>query len=292
MINSEEYNISPISDLSSTLFYIRSFPILIYRDLKRRIIKYNRRQDISYSSFDSRFKKIFETKYWEKSNDLQDCCFAKSLLGIDFTKHEKKIINGKLCNISRHDYFKYDCATILELIKKNVGNETVVDFGCGYGIVLFGLKYLNFKNTLEGYEMTKYGLQTARAINDYFKLDIKFGKIDLTKNFDMIELKGKTIFTHYVMEELKYDMQRSIQNIINSKPKQVLHFEPMFELYEINLRDLARRTYLKCVDYQRNLLSTLRIFEKEGKLKILDVYRMGIGGQPFDELFFIRWVPI
>ena len=110
MIDNNEYDITTISDFSSTIFYLGSFPILVYRDLKRRIKRYNRKQDISYSSFDSRFKKIYESKYWEKSPSFQDCCFSKSILGIDLTKSEKKIINGKLCKISRYDYFKFNCA--------------------------------------------------------------------------------------------------------------------------------------------------------------------------------------
>jgi len=287
----KEFNINPNSKIKSTVYYLKIIPILIGANLKKKLTKFSRTQKVSYEEYNSNWKRIFEEKYWKESKDLKDFCFPKFQNGVDYSKLGKSIVENRFCDVSRYDFFRYYFSSLLELFNKYTNNETVVELGSGYGLQLFILKSLNFKNKLEGYDLTKFGVETAREINDYFDCNIKFGKIDLTKKIDSINLKGKTVFTHFAMEQLKYHTSQVIENIIEAQPKQVLHFEPLYELFKNNLRDVACKLYIKLTDYQDNLLTTLRIFESEGKLKILDVFRLGYEVKPIKEVSFIRWLP-
>ena len=178
----EKINIKKISDFHSNLFYLKSFPILSGIFLKKKISTLKRTEEYN-QAYNSRFKKIYETKYWTKINNFEEFCFTKSLMGIDFTKLERKIIENKLCYISRYDYFKHHYSTVLEYLKKYTDTETIAELGSGYGLVLFVFKFLGLKNMLEGYEMDEYGIKIAKEVNDFFHLDIKFDEIeDLREN--------------------------------------------------------------------------------------------------------------
>ena len=107
-----------------------------------------------------------------------------------------------------------------------------------------------------------------------------------------IDVSGKTVFTQKVLEQLKYDTEKVINNLIKSKPKQVIHIEPIYELYSNSIRDIASRLYIQYSDYQDNLLMTLKSFEEKGKLKILDIRRLKFAANPLHEDSLIRWIPI
>jgi hypothetical protein len=107
----------------------------------------------------------------------------------------------------------------------------------------------------------------------------------------MIDLESKTVFTQKVMEQLKYDTYNVIENLINAKPKQVLHIEPVAELYKWTIRDQISKLYIKAADYQDDLLTVLKTFERKGKIKILEVRRFGFAANPYHEDSFIRWIP-
>jgi hypothetical protein len=288
----EKINIKKISDFDSNLFYLKSFPILSGVFLKKKInvLKLTEKYNQGYNS---RFKKIYETKYWTKIKNFEEFCFTKSLMGTDFTKLERKIIENKLCYISRYDYFKHHYFTVLEYLKKYTDTETIVELGSGYGLVLFVFKFFGLKNTLEGYEMDDYGIKIAKEVNNFFDLNIKFDKMeDLTENSKIKNnFEGKTVFTHYVLHNIKNNFPKSIENILNLNPKQVLHFEPIYEKHQNDLKGITCKTYLKSVNYQTKILTTIKEFENKGKLKILDTQNIGIGGQPFDKLFLIRYRP-
>jgi len=175
-------------------------------------------------------------------------------------------------------------------LSKNINSDEIVaEVGCGWGFNLWSLLAANFQNPLEGYELSKNGLEAAHQINNKYSCNIKLGKIDLT-NFEIFpNLVNKTIFTFHVFEQLKYDTTKVIENIIKAKPKQVIHFEPIIELHGEKIRDKVLKSYISAMDYQDNLLITLKKFEKEGALQILESKRLGFAANPLIETSFIKW---
>ena len=202
------------------------------------------------------------------------------------------LLEDKLCRVSSSEFYKYRQIPFLKIIKQFTNpEEIIVELGCGWGRNLFCLRGFNFKNRLEGYEFTKNGYESAKEVNEFFKCGIKFGRVDLTKDLQ-IDISGKTVFTQKVLEQLKYDTEKVINNLIKAKPKQVIHIEPTYELFPNNIRGLSSRLYIQLSDYQKSLLTTLKLFEKEGKIKILDAHRLKFGAKPIYEDSLIRWKPL
>jgi len=196
----------------------------------------------------------------------------------------------KLCKVPRYDYYRFRTKMLLESLTNNINNdETVVEMGCGWGFNLWSLLAANFQNLLEGYELSKNGLDAANQINKKYNCDVKLGKIDITDFETFPNLVNKTVFTFHVLEQLKYDTTKVIENIIKAKPKQVMHFEPVIELYGEKLRDKVLKSYLSGMDYQNNLLTTLKKFEKDGVIQILESERLGFASNPLNETSFIKW---
>lgn len=290
----EYSHITPVNKIYSTLYFLKLLVIIIGQILKNKLKHYSRGRKEIIEAYDNvTWKKVFDSKTWKNSRSLVDFMFPKFATEILNPQNKKfMLLSNRFCKVSPQEFARYRPIPVLENLKKYTNSDdTIVELGSGWGRNLFFLVALNFKNKLEGYEFTKHGVKAAKEINEHFGCNIKFGEIDLTKNFDFIDLKGKSIFTQKVMEQLKYDTDVVIENLIKAKPKQVMHVEPIAELYSNSFRDQVSRLYIKSADYQDNLLTTLRAFEKNGKLKILEVRRLGFGANPFHEDSFIRWIP-
>jgi len=235
---SSKYSIDPISKFKSHYINFKYLSKLLAVTFLQKSKKIVRTQTVSYDEYNLNWKKIHEKNHWTEYNNLYDFCFPKFRNNEDFTKTiVVRLVENNLCHISLYDYWKFKHSVIEKLFKSYIQDEPIVELGTGSGLHLFILKALRFENNLEGYEYTENGIVLSKKINEYFKSNIAFGRIDLTKNFKLINLKNKTIFTHYVMEQLKYDTANVIENILESKPKQVLHIEPCYELFGNNFRD-------------------------------------------------------
>jgi len=179
-----------------------------------------------------------------------------------------------------------------ELLKNFVSSDdTIAEVGCGPGQKLFSLKTHGIQNKMEGYDFSEDAVKAGREINNFFNCNIKFDLLDLTEEFPKNIFKGKTVFSSRVFELLKHDTGKSISNLIDAHPKQVLHFEPVVELLGWSIRDIVSKLYVYALDYQNNLLKSLRKFEEKGLIEITDVHRTGIQWFPYSETSFIRWIP-
>jgi len=222
---------------------------------------------------------------------------AKDFQEFNFPIINKKIskialINHKICRISEFDYSIFRPMMIWKILKEFTDkNDVIVELGCGWGWNLFNLIAFGIENKLEGYEVTENGVRSCNTINQHYQCNLKIENLDLTKEIVIGKFKDKTLFTHYVMEVIKYNTRKVLENIINSKPKQVIHIEPVYELYQNSLRDIASKMYIDYSDYQKSLLKTLQELESEGKVEIKDVRRLGYAHKPEHEASLIRWIP-
>ncbi len=284
-------HIIPMNNFKSNLFFLKQITILILGVLNTKFSLYKRNQKKVLEAYEKTYSnRSFQLKDWEDYDNLFDFMFPKSSLEMLQTKNFM-VLDNKLCKVSSEEYLKYRPIPLLKILKEFTDSEeTIIELGSGWGRNLFYLTALNFKNKLEGYEFTKNGSKFAKEINEFFNCNIKFGHVDLTNDLE-IDVSGKTVFTQKVLEQLKYDTEKVINNLIKSKPKQVIHIEPTYELYSNNIRDIASKLYIKTADYQDNLLTTLKLFEEEGKLKILDIRRLKFAAKPIHEDSLIRWIP-
>jgi|APSaa5957512535_1039671.scaffolds.fasta_scaffold01075_3 hypothetical protein len=289
-INFVDKHTVPVNNINSAFALFKTILYILIKLKRKKSQKKIRTKNEVIKEYNSYWGKIYETKFWKEAKDFEAFNFQRNIPGSGLPKYV--LMRGKLCEMSEYNFFKYQAIICLEQLKKfTQSNDVVVEVGCGWGINLFNLVALNFKNKLEGYDLTDGGIKIAREINKQFNCNITLGMIDLTTDFSSIDLTGKTVFTHYTMEQMKYDTAKVIENLIKSKPKQVLHFEPIMELHTSGLRDRLCKMYIKSNDYQDNLLTTLKSFEKEGKLEILDIRRLGYGAKLYYETSFIHWIP-
>ena len=294
-INLDEYNAKSTSKLYESLYFCMAAILLTYRLQKNKLKKIKRDYEIVKKEYDQKnWKEIFENKEWLQFKSLHDYIFQIKKNGKDLQKVKiKALVDSKLYNISQYDYYKFRPMTMLNILKEFVADdEKIVELGCGYGFNIFSLIVLNLKNKFEGYDISKNAIDAANKITKQFNCDVTFGIYDMTKPFRPNLLTKKSVFTYYAFEQLKYKTEKVIKNIIDQKPNQVLHFEPIIELYSNEIRDVASKLYLKAQDYQDNLLKTLRMFESKKKLKITHVKRLGYSRNPLIEGSFVRWVPV
>jgi len=144
---------------------------------------------------------------------------------------------------------------------------------------------------MEGYDISETGVKAGREISNFFNCNIKFDVLDLTAEFPKNIFKEKTVFSSHCFEQLKYHTEKAIYNLIKANPKQVLHFEPVKELFGWSTRDVVSKLYNYAQDLQNNLLKSLRKIEEKGFLEITNVHRTGMAVNPFLETSFIRWIP-
>ncbi len=205
-------------------------------------------------------------------------------------------IQNRLIRIKTSDYYTFRLHKLQDVLKEYAGqSQELVELGCGIGTNLFSLFLTDQWQYLTGFDISENSIQAARETAEHFNTPhILFGKLDLTNGRDsnFKKLQGKTIFTYYCLEQLKYDTSTVIKNILKVGVKRVIQIEPTWELLKAtSLKDWATFFYILRMDYQNNLLRTLKNFEKQNKLKILDVKRLYYAPTLRNDPTLICWEP-
>lgn len=280
----------PFSKIKSTLFYRKNTLQMIAQNKKKSFSKFQRNSTIVENDYDLKaWLNILNEKKWLKYDNLLDFILdSKNILNDEQISY----IENEICKITRIEYAKFRKEILNFYIKQNIDDsDTIVELGCGWGLNLWTILVNNPQKKLEGYELSENGLNVCKEINNHFNCNVSFGNINLTKNSTFPILKNKSVFTFHVLEQLKYDTSVVIENILKSKPKMVLHFEPVPELYGNTAHEKLVKHFINYMDYQDNLLTTLKIFEKEGRITIVDSKRLHFAANPFFETCLIKWIP-
>lgn len=199
---------------------------------------------------------LSQSRLWDLSLD--------DLLHIDFANvdEQNKVIiyenrNRLVKNYRNTIWDKWQDEFIKKFMRFIELDDDIVELGCGYGRNLFVLKNYGIKNRMSGYDISSNGIEVAQQINKKFNMDIDFGVFDYTQKFEM-DLKGKTIFTYASLEQVKYGLEKAIDNIINAQPKQVIHFETIPQLLDNNFHKLMVTLNRYRKDYQTKLVNILQ----------------------------------
>ena len=256
-------SIAPASPLDRAATYAIDVAKSICRLILRRV---ERTADVVNSEYNlSNWQKVLSTKAWIKARDLTDF-----LAPPDSTERLRKVDN-QILRIGGQKYYQYRIGALGNLIARHCGDaKQIVELGAGYGFNLFSLHLGHPDWTLKGFDIAPNGIAAGREIACHFGLSdkISLDRIDLTNASDpnLPEIAGEIVFTYFCIEQIPYDVRKVVENIIAARPKRVINIEPTTELLDLtHPRDLVSLVYIRSVDYQTQLFSTLDELEREGR---------------------------
>jgi SAM-dependent methyltransferase len=182
----------------------------------------------------------------------------------------------------------------IELVHKNISDflpaPAVVELGCGYGSVLFKLSkdYLPVDQYLVGAEFAESGIEVMDKIAASEGTNLQTGYCNFFDlNLDGLNIpEGSIIFTSFAACCIPELSNGFLDAILKTKPKKVVHFEPLYEQCGEDLFGLLRRKYMELNDYNRNLLSLLK---NHPDVEIESVSEPVFGSNPLLSASVIRW---
>jgi SAM-dependent methyltransferase len=237
------------------------------------------------------WKRVRSQRRWEQAPSL-----TAFLVGNDQSLRVARV-DGRCVRIRTEDYYRHRIEALAGVMRPHVNaNEELVEIGCGYGTNLFSLSLAGTWPRLIGLDISENGIATAREIAAHFRLDgrMTFDRLDLTRGDDpgFRHIGGKTAFSHFCIEQVPYSVEAVVRNILNAKPRRVIHIEAAPELLRLwSPRDLLNYLYLRSMDYQTQLLSMLEKLEREGLIRIVERKRTAFAPTIHNDGFLIVWEP-
>jgi hypothetical protein len=260
----------------------------VYRLILRRK---KRTQDKVDSEYDLlHWQKILTDKAWVKAKDVGE------FLSRPDTSERLKKVDNQILRVSDNKYYQYRIGAWGNLIARHCDDKEIVELGTGYGYNLFSLHLSHPDWILKGLDISPNGITAGREIADRFGLSdrISFDRIDLTDASDpnFAAIAGKVVLTYFCIEQIPYDVRRVIENIIAAKPKRVVNVEPTIEMLNLaHPRDLVSLLYIRSVDYQTQLFSTLDELERQGRIRIIARERMPFAPSINNDGYLYCWEP-
>ena len=174
--------------------------------------------------------------------------------------------------------------------------SSIIELGAGYGSKIIGLS--NFKEVkkkpLFGFELSANGCKTMDLLSKFLDLNLTTGYCDLENmNIDSNMVpEGSIIFTSYSLHYTSNLSIKLIDRINRLKPKVVIHFEPIYELFSENtIHNLMCRKYFEANDYTKNILSVLNKAEESKKINLKVIKPNILGSNPLLPISVITWEP-
>jgi len=252
--------------------------LLAYREIAKNLLLMCFRTTRNASSV----QEEYDGGRWKKNLDHEPWLRTASLF--DYLKTNDTTLRiAKICDefvrIPTDRYYEFRVRMLASVVSQFAGKDDgIVELGCGNGMNLFSLYTQGFR-CLQGFDISANAITAAQKTSRHFGLEkeLSFGSIDLTdnkhENFKLIT--ERVVMTCYALEQLKDATPVVIENIARMRPKRVIHVEPTIEELALSRpKDLANYLYIKRKDYQDNLLTTIRGFERRGVLRLIKVERL------------------
>jgi len=181
--------------------------------------------------------------------------------------------------------------TVISRYLKNIKN--IYEFGAGSGNVIARLmKNLNMNFQFYASDWSEVSVNILKKINIKRKKIKTFLFNFFNPNQNISIEKKSLIITNGALEQTGTKYEKFVKYLIKNKPKIVINFEPLVELYDNNnFNDHVLRLYAKKRNYLSNYIEYLKKLEQIKLLKIIDLKRVG-GGAMQETFSFVVWRPL
>ena len=176
-----------------------------------------------------------------------------------------------------------------ELAYKYMGDvKNIYEFGCGTGHNLLRVNKINKKAKMHGFDWVKSSNALVRNLGFHAEQFDFFNP-----NFSIGLEPESVVYTVAALEQVGTRFEQYLKYLLRNKPKYVVHIEPIPELLDpTNLLDYLSIKYMAKRKYLTGYLDTLRVMEKNGKIKIHEARRSGVGSKLIDGYSIIIWSPL
>lgn len=165
--------------------------------------------------------------------------------------------------------------------------KDIYEFGCGTGHNLLRVRKINKTARLHGFDWAKSSNKLVKKLGfdeqnfDFFEPDYSIGL-----------QPDSIVYTVAALEQTGTRFERFLRYLLRNKPKLIIHIEPIPELLDKNnLLDYLSIKYMEKRKYLTGYLDTLRIMESQGKIKIHEARRSGVGSFLIDGYSIVVWSP-
>lgn len=205
-----------------------------------------------------------------------------------FDKYKVNRLNGEFVWGVSPNYEQNMLYTLVDsLAKKYLTKADVIcEFGCGTGHNLLRIKKVTPQARMIGLDWA----ESSQKILQSF--DVEGYNFDFfNPHFGMP--KGAGVLTVAALEQTGKKYKRFVQFLLKKKPSIVVHIEPMPEfLDKTKLIDYLSIKYMEKRKYLSGYPDYIRQLEKQGRLKIIEARRSGIGSLYIDGYSIIVWKPL
>ena len=172
--------------------------------------------------------------------------------------------------------------------------ENCYEFGCGTGFNLYALSKIFPEIELWGSDFVQPSVDLASAVSQKYQLKLNAYLFDMINpDLDKVIKQNSGVFTIGSIEQLAGKFHSFIDYLIESKPKIVIHTEPVIELYDTNvLEDFLAYKFQHKRGYSEGLLPYLRELENAGKINIEKIQRLNFGSLYIEGYNLIAWRPL
>lgn len=216
-------------------------------------------------------------EWCSKDDPIRLCSIGNRLVLLNYREAQKKYLD------------------VLEKnFKKYLPASALIELGAGYGSVIIPLaRRKSFCNVpIYAGEYTISGTKLIQILSKSEKKQITTGHCDFNlPDFLNFEIpSGGIIFTSYSAHYLPKMTHKFIESFLSLNPKVIINIEPCYDHFAGNmLIDLMRRRYIEVNDYNRNFITLLKEFERNGKIKILEELPLLFGTNPFLPASIVVW---
>lgn len=191
---------------------------------------------------------------------------------------------------------EYDLFTLSRYIifsKYLCGYENIYELGCGSCHNLLMLSEMFPAKCLYGLDWVETSVKIADELSKKLNKNVTGFIFDmLNPSLDITIKPNSAIITIHSLEQLGNQYEKLLSFILNSRPRFVLHYEPIQELYDPDcLLDYMAVLYSEKRNYLSGYLTALRTLAAQNKIEILEAYRPYVGGV-IHESSLIIWRPL